>query len=155
MKIDTQILFEIINKSVPGQSKEAARAAKMRSFSIPSRFFNDGAEDRKINCFAALVCQDDSWILCDFARLAQIHIFSKSSPWTATDLAMGSEVLSFYYIISHCILKYVICSGGVTYCGDQTMVLTGTGSSPMLLKAFINGVRTFSSPEGKGRTQSL
>ncbi|KAK7696051.1 hypothetical protein QCA50_000692 [Cerrena zonata] len=91
MKISTSILYEIIKTSVPGQSKEPARAAKMRSFPIPSHFFNDGVETRKLNCFAALVCQEESWILCDFARLAQINIFSKSSPWTESDLAMGSK----------------------------------------------------------------
>lgn len=95
VRIQTSVFFEIISKTVDGPSRDGRKSKKMRSFLLPKRYFvnaPDPEKDRLGNFFAAIVCDDYTWVLCDFARLVQITLFARLTPWLDADLSLDSKV---------------------------------------------------------------
>ncbi|EMD39381.1 hypothetical protein CERSUDRAFT_47298, partial [Gelatoporia subvermispora B] len=91
-------------KDCPGPSKDKTRAAKMRSFRVPERFYVPGSVDggdRRINIFAAIVCDDCAFIALDFSRMIHMHVISLDRFWTADDLQPGSSLWPELWDVSH------------------------------------------------------
>ena len=91
---------------IPGANKSKAKAAKLRSFLISSRFITPGSQklskDRVLNIFMALVCSEIVFPMVDFARLGTIHVISLSRHWKEQDVQLGSEVsLHMFNVIVH------------------------------------------------------
>ncbi|KAI0689909.1 hypothetical protein C8T65DRAFT_834530 [Cerioporus squamosus] len=87
----------------PGPNKNKAKAKRLRSFALPSRFVVPGSpaavdfSDRYINIFAAVVCQDCAILVTDFARLVRLHVLSRSQLWMDGDLTVGSQFWSMLW----------------------------------------------------------
>ncbi|KAK6981428.1 hypothetical protein R3P38DRAFT_3293768 [Favolaschia claudopus] len=96
LTVPRYIYDQVIARSVPGNNPNAAKAERLRSFLIPRKYVDPGArEDNslyKINILAAVVMEEDAFIVCDFARITQIHVISNSRFWTEEDMSPGSEV---------------------------------------------------------------
>ncbi len=58
-------------------------------------------EDRLVNVFGALVCQDRAIIVTDFSRLVRFHVFSRPVLWSPADVLPKSEVgfLMYYQLL--------------------------------------------------------
>ncbi|KAI1781794.1 hypothetical protein LXA43DRAFT_907703, partial [Ganoderma leucocontextum] len=71
----------------PGPNKNKAKAKKLRSFVLPTRFVVPGSpnwqcpQDRYVNVFAAVVCQDQAIVIMDFSRLVRLHVMSLGRHW--------------------------------------------------------------------------
>ncbi|KAK6971440.1 hypothetical protein R3P38DRAFT_3142740 [Favolaschia claudopus] len=95
LTVPRYIYDQVIARSVPGNNPNAAKAERLRSFLIPRKYVDPGArEDNslyKINILAAVVMEEDAFIVCDFARITQIHVISNSRFWTEEDMSPGSE----------------------------------------------------------------
>ncbi|KAK7001753.1 hypothetical protein R3P38DRAFT_3044301 [Favolaschia claudopus] len=89
------IYDQVIARSVPGNNPNAAKAERLRSFLIPRKYIDPGArEDNslyKVNILAAVVMEEDAFIVVDFARITQVHVVSGSRFWTEEDMSPGSE----------------------------------------------------------------
>ncbi|KAI0701158.1 hypothetical protein C8T65DRAFT_728611 [Cerioporus squamosus] len=91
----------------PGPNKNKAKAKRLRSFALPSRFVVPGSpaavdfSDRYINIFAAVVCQDCAILVTDFARLVRLHVLSRSQLWMDGDLTVGSQFWSMLWDEDH------------------------------------------------------
>lgn len=85
----------------------------MRSFLLPDRFINASSmqqntgtkkhkkpQARYINIFMAIICDDGAWLLSDFARLARIHVISRSAPFSMADLVPGTPVSGIVFLLS-------------------------------------------------------
>ncbi|KAI0693238.1 hypothetical protein C8T65DRAFT_585869, partial [Cerioporus squamosus] len=82
----------------PGPNKNKTKAKRLRSFILPPAFTVPGSpafvntEDRYINIFAAVVCQDCAIIITYFSRLVRLHIISRSRFWMQEDFRVDSEL---------------------------------------------------------------
>ncbi|KAI0690724.1 hypothetical protein C8T65DRAFT_587704, partial [Cerioporus squamosus] len=91
----------------PGPNKNKAKAKRLRSFKLPSRFVVPGCptskdeDDRYINIFAAVVCQDCAIIITDFARLVRLHVMSLARLWMYEDLTVGCDMWSTLWDNDH------------------------------------------------------
>ncbi|PPQ97533.1 hypothetical protein CVT26_002417, partial [Gymnopilus dilepis] len=84
---------KLIAKDCPGANKNKAKAAKMRSFVLPTEFIEPGSSSksrRTVNVFAAIVSDSFAIVISDFSRLIRMHITSKSTHWTQEDLQITS-----------------------------------------------------------------
>ncbi|TFK79759.1 hypothetical protein K466DRAFT_505057, partial [Polyporus arcularius HHB13444] len=97
----------LTEKCRPGPNKNKAKAKRLRSFVLPSKFVVPGcptfekADDRYINIFAAVVCQDCAIIVTDFARLARLHVMSLARFWMYEDLSTDSHLWSSLWDSDH------------------------------------------------------
>ncbi|KAJ7176819.1 hypothetical protein C8R46DRAFT_44716 [Mycena filopes] len=85
---------DMVKTCVPGNNSNPAKARRLRSFPLPSRFIEPGARKKsahKINIIAAVVMEEDVIIVTDFSRMAQVHIISSSSFFQQSDLHPGSK----------------------------------------------------------------
>ncbi|KAJ7199941.1 hypothetical protein GGX14DRAFT_372584, partial [Mycena pura] len=85
---------EIISECRPGPNSNRAKADRLRTFPLPSRFITPGSSDveRTINILAAIVMEDAAIIISDFSRLTRLHVISSSRFFTAKDLEVNSEL---------------------------------------------------------------
>lgn len=89
--------FELLtSESVPGPSPQATRSTNMCSFKVPLKY-NDplsrnANQNRLLNVFLAIVCNDVAWLVVDFARLVQFTVRSLDRQWTQEDLQPASVV---------------------------------------------------------------
>ncbi len=93
----------LISNCAPGPNRNKSKANRLRSFILPSQFVVPGCpsslsgEDRLVNIFGALVCQDRAIIVTDFSRLVRFHVFSRPVLWTHVDVERKSEVRFYVY----------------------------------------------------------
>ena len=98
MRFNRQDFDEIIAMDVPGPNKSKSKAARLRSFKVPARFYealSSETDNRTVNIFAALVLDDWVWAVVDFARLVQMHVVSIGRHFVEEDLQPGSAVSRF------------------------------------------------------------
>ncbi|KAK7050766.1 hypothetical protein R3P38DRAFT_2687100 [Favolaschia claudopus] len=95
LTIPRYIYDRVISRCVPGNNPNPAKADRLRSFLIPKKYIDPGArEDNslyKVNILAAVVMEEDAFIVVDFARITQVHVVSGSRFWTEEDMSPGSE----------------------------------------------------------------
>lgn len=79
---------------VPGKNKSKAKADRMRSFLVPSRFVEPGSRENgvTVNILAAVVTDATAIALFNFSRMSRVHIVSMSRKFLESDLKPGSEV---------------------------------------------------------------
>ncbi|KAF7374250.1 hypothetical protein MSAN_00307900 [Mycena sanguinolenta] len=86
---------DMVAHCVKGNASDPARAEKMRSFLLPNKFIEPGArkskKDRKITILAAILMDEDVFIITDFCRMTQLHVVSSSRIISKRDLEPGSE----------------------------------------------------------------
>ncbi|KAK6975071.1 hypothetical protein R3P38DRAFT_565437 [Favolaschia claudopus] len=85
----------VISRCVPGNNPNPGKASRLRSFLIPRKYIDPGARDDnslyKINIIAAVVMEEDAFIVANCARMTQVHVVSNSRFWTEEDMSPGSE----------------------------------------------------------------
>ncbi|KAI3599201.1 hypothetical protein WG66_013420 [Moniliophthora roreri] len=95
IEVKRQLFDELTAVSLPGPNKQKSKAEMLRQFRIPERLIAVGSSasqrGRFVRCMAAIVCDDRTFMICDFARLVRIHIISKDNMWSKEDLQPGSK----------------------------------------------------------------
>ncbi|PPQ97364.1 hypothetical protein CVT26_006596 [Gymnopilus dilepis] len=80
-------------KEVDGPNPDPAKAEKIRTFLLPEKFIVENSSQnrpRRVKIFCAWISSEYVWALIDFSGLVRMHIKSKPTAWTESDLAIGS-----------------------------------------------------------------
>lgn len=84
----------------PAFAAEARDDNDVRCFKIPLEYNDplsqDPTEERVMNIFMAVVCEEVAWLVVDSAERCdtKVHIVSRAREWTEEDLKTGSQVTS-------------------------------------------------------------
>ncbi|KAJ7270160.1 hypothetical protein B0H12DRAFT_1310880, partial [Mycena haematopus] len=70
----------IVAECVKGNNPDPSKAERLRSFILPTKFVEPAARQNKkvhkINIMAAIVMDDDVFIITDFSRMTRLHVVS-------------------------------------------------------------------------------
>ncbi|KAJ3539846.1 hypothetical protein NMY22_g4552 [Coprinellus aureogranulatus] len=87
--------YAILDGDGPGPNPDRKKAQRLRSFRLPENLIDAGASQRSTapsaNIFCAFLTKHFAFVVTDFARLVRLHVTSRSTPWCADDLAVGSQ----------------------------------------------------------------
>lgn len=87
--------YAILQGDCPGPNEDTDKAAELRSFKLPPHLIEPGSEvggiGHCVNIFCAFLMKQHAVILTDFSRLVRLRVISRSAPWMAKDLEVGTE----------------------------------------------------------------
>ncbi|KAI0640829.1 hypothetical protein C8Q79DRAFT_1039139 [Trametes meyenii] len=103
--VPTSSFNRMMSQSVPGPNQNPEVAEFMRSFVVPTELTVPNARaDKDIQTMAvmaAIVGEEQTFVLVDHTRLLRLHIMSLSRPWTAEDIERTSPLWKSLWSSNH------------------------------------------------------